>query len=206
MFFGWNTSYIFQRLPELAQMNLLSSLFSIQVLSSDAATSKANGSLFDGSYLGLAAARARQPQEHRSGNGGRGEAQTSSNPASLSCASELSPNDGPINMHRQPHMESCYRCERCQASGQDSGYGTQQRRPDNSSRLEKGQHDALNPHDCERYSHYSPATFILLVENTRHLQRLPLFFRWQRRSMSLSSHMITLPFSSFIQIVHFIKT
>ncbi|CAB1440790.1 unnamed protein product [Pleuronectes platessa] len=128
-----------------------------KVLSSDAATSKANGSLFDGSYLGLAAARARQPQEHRSGNRGRGEAQTSSNPASLSSASERSPNDGPINMHRickkecrQPHMESCYRCERCQASGQDSGYGTQQRRRDNSSRLENGQHDALNPHDCER--------------------------------------------------------
>ncbi|XP_060926418.1 protein hinderin [Limanda limanda] len=114
-----------------------------KVLGSDAATSKANGSLFDGSYLGLPAARARQPQEHRSGN-------------DLS-ASELSPNDGPINMQRihkkecrQPHVESCYRCERCQASGQDSGYGTQQRRRDNSSRLENGQHDALNPHDCER--------------------------------------------------------
>nr|XP_019941924.1 PREDICTED: protein hinderin [Paralichthys olivaceus] len=119
-----------------------------KVLSSE---SKANGSLFDGSYLGLAAAQARQPQVHRSGNRGRGAAQTSSNPASLSCANELCPNDGPINMRRlhkkecsAPHVESCCRYERCQASGQDSGYGTQQRRSDNSSSLRNCQHD------CER--------------------------------------------------------
>lgn len=148
----------------MAKMHSLSSLFSVQVLSSEEApsrtsTSRANGSLFDGSYLSLAATRARQPPVHRSGGGGRGAVQTFSNPASLSCVSEFSPTDGLIKQHRsqkrecrEPHSESHHRCEHCRGSGQDSGCGTQQRRNDNGSRLENGHLDTFNQHECERYS------------------------------------------------------
>uniref|UniRef100_A0A8C9XMM3 Zgc:162344 n=1 Tax=Sander lucioperca TaxID=283035 RepID=A0A8C9XMM3_SANLU len=49
--------------------------------------SRANGSLFDGSYLSLAATPAQQPQVHRSGGGGRA-IHTHSNHVSLSCVSD----------------------------------------------------------------------------------------------------------------------
>lgn len=148
----------------MAKMHSLSSLFSVQVLSSEEApsrtsTSRANGSLFDGSYLSLAATQARQPQVHRIAGGETGAVQSFSNPASLSCVSEFSPTDGPIKQHRsqkrecrEPHSESHHRCEHCQGCGQDSGYGTQQRRIGNGSRLENGQLDTFNQHECERYS------------------------------------------------------
>uniref|UniRef100_A0A3B4VKG4 Zgc:162344 n=1 Tax=Seriola dumerili TaxID=41447 RepID=A0A3B4VKG4_SERDU len=109
-----------------------------KVLSEEArsrtSTSRGNGSLYDGSYLRAV--------------------QTLGNPTSLSCVSEFSPSDGPINQHRiykrecrEPHPEPCHRYEHCQGSGQDSGYGTQQRRRDNSSHLENGHHDTLNQHE-----------------------------------------------------------
>lgn len=150
---------IFQRLPKLAKMHLLSSLFSIQVLRSEevhsrVSTSRANGSVFDGSYLSYAATRGHHPQVHR-----RGAVQTFSNPASLSCDSEFSPSEGPAReqkIHRgecrEPPPEPCHRYGHCQVSGQDSGYATQQRRRENSSYQENGHRDTLNPHECERYS------------------------------------------------------
>lgn len=108
-------------------------------------TSRANGSLFDGSYLSLAATPAQQPQVHRSGGGGRA-IHTHSNHVSLSCVSEFSPTDGPIKQHRiqkrecrEPHSQSHHRCEHYQGSGQDS-----------DSCLENGHHDNFNQHECKR--------------------------------------------------------
>ncbi|XP_034547824.1 protein hinderin [Notolabrus celidotus] len=124
-----------------------------KVLSSEEAPSRANGSLFDGSYLSLDAARAQQPQVSRSGCGGKASVQISSNADSLSCVSEFSPNDGLIKQQRsrrrqcrEPHL----RCEHCQGSGRDSGYGTQQRRTENGSRLGNDQHHTFNHDECER--------------------------------------------------------
>lgn len=157
--FGCNTPCVFQRLS--CKMHSVSSLFSVQVLRSEEAhsrtsTSRANGSLFDGSYLSLADTRARQPQVHRSGGGGRAAVQTFSNPVSLSCISEISPADGPIRSQkrecREPHSESHNKCERCQGHGQDSGYGTQKRKSDNGSCLDNGNHSLFSQHECERYS------------------------------------------------------
>ncbi|XP_018555712.1 protein hinderin isoform X1 [Lates calcarifer] len=144
-----------ESIAQLSQVPAHSKVLSSEAAHSRTSTSRANGSLFDGSYLSLAATRARQPQVHRSGDGGA--VQTWSNPASLSHVGEFSPNDGPIKQHRihkrecrDPHSESCHRCENCQGSGQDSGYGTQQRRNNTSCRLENGHHDTLNQHECER--------------------------------------------------------
>lgn len=166
-------------------MHSLSSLFSVQVLSCEEApsrvsTSKANGSLFDGSYLSLAATGVQQPQAHRSGGGVRRRAavQTFSNPASPPCVSEFSPTDGaikPIRSQRRECREPHSSCEHCQCSGQDSGYGTQQRRRD------KCHHDTFNPDEYERYS------------STPY-------------SHDLSSLMITLPSCSLNQLVHFMDT
>ncbi|XP_044204334.1 protein hinderin [Thunnus albacares] len=117
-------------------------------------TSGANGPLFDGSYLSLGTTRARQPQVHRSGGGRREAVQTVS---SLSCDSEFSPADRPINQHRiqkrecrESHSESRHRCEHYQSSCQDSGYGIQKRRSDNEHTLENGHQDNFNQHECER--------------------------------------------------------
>ncbi|XP_073324888.1 protein hinderin [Pagrus major] len=138
-----------QSIAQLSQEQAHSKVLSCEEAPSRASTSKANGSLFDGSYLSLAAAGARQPQVHRSGGGVRGRAavQTFSNPASPPCVSEFSPTNGAIKQHRsqrrecrEPHSS----CEHCQCSGQDSGYGTQQRRRD------KCHHDTFNPNEYER--------------------------------------------------------
>lgn len=119
-------------------------------------TSRSNGSLFDGSYLSLAATRSRQPQVHRKCCVGRAAVQTFGNPAPLSCVSEFSPTNGPIRSQkrecRDPQSKSHQRCQHCQGRCQDSGYGTQQSRHNNDSRLENGHHDTSNQHECERYS------------------------------------------------------
>ncbi|KAG8007482.1 Protein hinderin [Nibea albiflora] len=145
-----------QSIAQLSQEPAHSKVLSSEEAPSRTSTSRANGSLFDGSYLSLAATRARQPQVHRS-DGGRAAVQTFSNPACLSCVSELSPTDGSIKQHRsqkrvyrEPHSESHHRCEHYQGHGQDSGYGTQQRRSENGSRLDSGHHDTFNQHQCER--------------------------------------------------------
>ncbi|XP_070704300.1 protein hinderin [Pempheris klunzingeri] len=142
-----------QSIAQLSEAPAQSKVLSSEEAPSRTSTSRANGSLFDGSYLCLAATRARQPQVHRSESGGRGAAHTFSNPASLSC---VSPTGDPIKQHRnqkrecrEPQSESHYGCDHCQCSGQDSGYGTQQRRTHNGSRLEKVQLDTFNQHECE---------------------------------------------------------
>ncbi|KAM9362217.1 protein hinderin [Symphorus nematophorus] len=146
-----------QSIAQLSQEQAHSKVLSSDEAPSRSSTSRANGSLFDGSYLSLAATRAQQPQVHRGGSGGRAAVQTFSNPASLSCVSEFSPTDGPIKQHRsqrrecrEPHSKSHHRCEHCHVCGQDSGYGTQQRRRDNGSRLENGHHNTFNQYECER--------------------------------------------------------
>lgn len=171
----------------------MSSLFSVQVLSSEEAPSRTsmsrtNGSLFDGSYLSLAATGAQQPQVYRSGGGGRAAVQTFSNPASLSCVSEVSPTGWHIKQHRsqrrecrEPYSESHHRCKSCLCCGQDSGYGTQQRRSNNGSRLGNGNHETFNQHECKRYT--------------------DTLFRHDP-----STHMVALITCSSNQLVQFIKT
>ncbi|TKS70909.1 Protein hinderin [Collichthys lucidus] len=146
-----------QSIAQLSQEPTHSKVLSSEEDPSRTSTSRANGSLFDGSYLSLAATRARQPQVHRS-DGGRAAVQTFSNPACLSCVSEFSPTDGSIKQHRsqkrdyrEPHSESHHRCEHYQGHGQDSGYRIQQRRSENGSYLDSGHHDTLNQHECERF-------------------------------------------------------
>ena len=138
-------------------MHSLSSLFSVQVLSSEEAanrtsTSRANGSLFDGSYLSLPATRV-----HRGGGSGGGRTATthsqSSNAATLSCAGEISPTDGPIQQLRTQksrESEGQHRCGPCR--GQDSG-----------ARIENGHHDTSNQHECERYSLYHFSYHIIVL-------------------------------------------
>ncbi|KAM3621556.1 uncharacterized protein V6R79_012777 [Siganus canaliculatus] len=118
--------------------------------------SRSNGSLFDGSYLGIAttASRAQPPQVRDNSGGGRAAVQTLSNSASLSCVTEFSPTDESTwnqkREYREPHSESHHRWKRCQVCGQDSGYETRRRRGDNSSRLDEGHQDSFNQHQCER--------------------------------------------------------
>ncbi|KAG7229761.1 hypothetical protein INR49_012557, partial [Caranx melampygus] len=147
-----------ESIAQLSQAPAHSKVLRSEEVHSRASTSRANGSVFDGSYLSYAATRAHQPQVQRRGEGGRGAAQTLSNPASLSYDSEFSPSDRPVReqrIHRrecrEPPPEPCHTYGHCQVSGQDSGYGTQQRRRENSSYQENGHRDTLNPHECERF-------------------------------------------------------
>ncbi|KAK9529348.1 hypothetical protein VZT92_013448 [Zoarces viviparus] len=133
-----------QSISQLSQAPAHSRVLGSEEAPSRISTSRANGSLFDGSYLSLAATRAQQPQVHSSGGGrgGRGAIQTLSNHASLSCDSELSPTDGPIKQHsiqNRECRESHHRCKPCLGSGQGGGSGR-----------ENGHHDTLNRHECER--------------------------------------------------------
>ncbi|XP_054473229.1 protein hinderin [Anoplopoma fimbria] len=133
-----------QSIAQLSQAPAHSRVLSSEEAPSRTSTSRANGSLFDGSYLSVAATRAQQPQVHRSGGGGRGAVQTLSNhqPDSLSCESEFSPTNGPIKQHRiqkRECRESHHRCKHCLGSVQGGGSG-----------LENGHHDTFNQHDCER--------------------------------------------------------
>lgn len=131
-------------------------MFSSEEVPSRTSTSRSSCSLFDGSYLSLAATRSQQPQVHRRCSGGRAASQTFGNPASLSYVSEFSPTNGLIRSQkrerREPNSKSHQRCLHCQGRCQDSGYGTQQHRRDNDSCLETGHHNMFNQHDCERYS------------------------------------------------------
>ncbi|XP_034726592.1 protein hinderin [Etheostoma cragini] len=127
-----------QSIAQLSQAPAHSKVLRTEEAPSRTSTSRANGSLFDGSYLGLAATPAQQPQVHRSGGGGRRAIHTHSNHSSLSCVSEFSPTDGPIKQHsikqrecREPHSQSHHRCEHYQGSGQDS--------------------DNFNQHECKRF-------------------------------------------------------
>ncbi|XP_041672076.1 protein hinderin isoform X2 [Cheilinus undulatus] len=119
-----------------------------KVLSSEEAPSRANGSRFDGSYLGFATARAQQPQVSRSSGGGKGPVQILSNAESLSSVSEFSPTDGPIKQQRSQKRqcrEPQLRCEHCQ----DSSNVTQQRSTDDGSHL------SSDPNQLESERHQS---------------------------------------------------
>ncbi|XP_032370005.1 protein hinderin isoform X2 [Etheostoma spectabile] len=135
-----------QSIAQLSQAPAHSKVLRSEEAPSRTSTSRANGSLFDGSYLGLAATLAQQPHVHRSGGGGRRAVHTQSNHCSLSCVSEFSSTDGPIKQPsiqqrecREPHSQSHHRCEHYQGSGQDSDFC-----------LENGHHDNFNQHECKR--------------------------------------------------------
>ncbi|XP_051804737.1 protein hinderin isoform X2 [Acanthochromis polyacanthus] len=140
-----------QSITQLSQPPTHSRVLSGEEAPSRTSTSRANGSLFDGSYLSLAATG---PQMYRRGDGVR-TVQTLRNPASLSGVDELSLPDGPIKQQicqnracRELH--SCQKCEHCQCSGHDTGYGAQQWRSNNRSCLANGYHDTFTQEECER--------------------------------------------------------
>ncbi|XP_069007587.1 protein hinderin isoform X2 [Embiotoca jacksoni] len=145
-----------QSIAQLSQPPTHSKVLSSEEAPSRTSTSRANGSLFDGSYLSLAATGAQQPHVYRSVDGRKRAAQTLRNPASLSCASELSPNDESIKQQMSQkrecrELQSGHRCAHCPGSGHDSGYGIQQRRRDNGSCLVNGHQEAFNQDECERF-------------------------------------------------------
>lgn len=147
---------------------LAATLFSVQVLGSEEApgrtsASRANGSAFDGSYLGLAATGARRTQVYRSGDTRRRAAHKSRCSPSPSCCSELSPSDELAKQHgsrrrgcREPH--TCHRCQGCQGSCHGTSCGTQQWKSDRSP-------DMFSQRGCDRYSAQNAtlSTFFLFL-------------------------------------------
>ncbi|KAK5872838.1 hypothetical protein PBY51_013500 [Eleginops maclovinus] len=129
-----------QSIAQLSQEPAHSKVLSSEEAANTTSTSRANGSLFDGSYLSLPATRAQQPQVHRgSGGGGTAMHSQSNNAASLSCAGEFSPTNGPNQQRRiQKSRESRSECQHRCGRGQDRG-----------SRLENGHHDTFNQQECE---------------------------------------------------------
>ncbi|KAM8917838.1 protein hinderin isoform 5-T5 [Spinachia spinachia] len=132
-----------ESISQLSQAPPHSKVLRSEEAPSRTSTSRANGSLCDGSYLSLAATRAQPPQVHmRGGGGGRGGIQTLRNHAPLSCDSEFSPTDGPIKQRRiqkRESGESYRRCNHCLGSGPGGGSG-----------LANGRHDTFMQHECTR--------------------------------------------------------
>lgn len=149
-------------------------MHSSEELPNRTSTSRANSSLFDGSYLSHAATGGPQARAYRNGNGRRGAVRTFRSTACLSCDGPLSPTHGPVIQHncqkiecRGPH--SSHRCECCECRDQGTVCGTQQQRIHSSSRL--SHHDTFNQDECKRYSiqpyqHYFP--FFMLKILARH--------------------------------------
>ncbi|XP_077581860.1 protein hinderin isoform X2 [Stigmatopora nigra] len=119
-----------QSITELSRAQTDSKMLNSEELSSKS-TGQANGLLFDGSYLSLAACPTHQPPVHskRSGRRGPPEAFTISTPAPH--YSKACPVDS--GEHQIPTGESGLQ----QRHFQDSGYATQQRRTNSHSSLEK---------------------------------------------------------------------
>lgn len=147
-----------KKIPNILSLPTLFQVVSNEEVPSRTSIRRMDGTLFDGSYLGLPATRAQQTQVSKSAAGGWRAGKTCSEPVSLSSASELSSPHGQTTQHwshkresREPHSESCHRSERCQGSGQNSVCGTQQWRCGNSSHLENGHHDTFNKCECEGY-------------------------------------------------------
>lgn len=122
-----------QSVPQLGQPAPDGKVLSSEKAHSRTSTSRANGSLFDGSYLSFAATEAQQSQALSNSDGRRGAAHTFHNPAPLCRVSDSSPNGGAFKQHmgpkrecREPHL--CRRCEESQNSIHDTGYGTQHQR------------------------------------------------------------------------------
>uniref|UniRef100_A0A8C8DI63 Zgc:162344 n=1 Tax=Oryzias sinensis TaxID=183150 RepID=A0A8C8DI63_9TELE len=112
--------------------------------------SRANGSAFDGSYLGLAATEARRSSDTR-----RRAAQKLKNSPCPSCCNELSPSDEPARQHgsqrrgcREPH--TCYRCQGGQGSCHGTSCGTLKFKSDRSSRPEACHPDMFCQRGCDR--------------------------------------------------------
>uniref|UniRef100_A0A3P8RV91 Zgc:162344 n=1 Tax=Amphiprion percula TaxID=161767 RepID=A0A3P8RV91_AMPPE len=140
-----------QSISQLSQPPTHSKVLSGEEAPSRTSTSRANGSLFDGSYLSLAATGPQQPQMYGRGDGGRA-VQTLRNPASLSGVGELSLTDGPIKQQICQNQEcrelhSCQKCEHCQCSGHDTRCGTQQWRSNDRFCLAN---DNFTQEECER--------------------------------------------------------
>ncbi|XP_037346463.2 protein hinderin isoform X3 [Pungitius pungitius] len=127
-----------ESIAQLSQAPAHSKVLSSEEAPSRTSTSRANGSLCDGSYLSLAATRAQQPQVHMRRGGGRGAMQTLCNHAPLSCDSEFSPTDGPIKQRRIQKGESG-ESYHCLGSGPGGGSG-----------LADGHHDTFTQHECTR--------------------------------------------------------
>ncbi|XP_030584385.1 protein hinderin isoform X2 [Archocentrus centrarchus] len=143
-----------QSIAQLSQTSSHSKVHSSEELPSRTSTSRANSSLFDGSYLSHAATAAPQPR-YRNGDRRRGTVETFRNTVGLSCVRELSPTDGPVKQHNGQKMEcsgahSCHRCDHCECSDHDTVYGTQQRRNHSGSRLVTGLRDTFNQDECKR--------------------------------------------------------
>ncbi|XP_047439406.1 protein hinderin isoform X2 [Mugil cephalus] len=145
-----------QSIAQLSQPPSHSQVLSSEEALSRISTSRANGSLFDGSYLSHAARGAQQPHMHKSGDGGRGPVQICRNLESFPCVGDLSSTGGQIKEHvsqkrafKEPH--SCHECDHCKGSDHDTDYGIQQWRSDNGSRLANGHYDTFNQEECERH-------------------------------------------------------
>ncbi|KAF3689593.1 Protein hinderin [Channa argus] len=144
-----------QSIAQLSQTPAHTKVLRSEEVCSRTSTGRVDGSLFDGSYLGIAAIQPQQHHMHRTGDGGRGADQTCSNHGSFSCVSEFSSTDGQIKRHksqknecRESNSESYHRCEHCQCTGQNSVGVTQQQRSYNGSSLENSHQ--TNRHNCER--------------------------------------------------------
>ncbi|XP_028262937.1 protein hinderin isoform X2 [Parambassis ranga] len=135
-----------QSIAQLSQPLIRSKVLSSEEAPSRTSTSRANGSLFDGSYLGLAATGAQQPNIYRSGDGIRGGVQMLLNPScdSESCLTEAVVKQGQKRPCRKP--KSCHRCH-------DTGCETQQWRSDCGPCLGDGHHYPFNEEECESTSY-----------------------------------------------------
>ncbi|XP_012772867.1 protein hinderin isoform X1 [Maylandia zebra] len=142
-----------QSIAQLSQPSSHSKVHSSEELPNRTSTSRANSSLFDGSYLSHAATGGPQARAYRNGYGRRGAVRTFRSTACLSCDGPLSPTHGPVIQHncqkiecRGPH--SSHRCECCECRDQGTVCGTQQQRIHSSSRL--SHHDTFNQDECKR--------------------------------------------------------
>lgn len=165
-------------------MRSLSSLFFIQLSSSEGVPSRVNGSVLDGSYLALAATQAGWPPVHRGADGRRGAAKTLSDHVSLSTmtipssspsGSERTPTEGSVKQQSVQkgersvlYSESYSRSEHYP----DSGYRTQPQKT-NDPLLANGHHSNQN-----RYSSipYSSMICPLLSHSITSISRVELYF------------------------------
>ncbi|KAM6927924.1 protein hinderin [Xenentodon cancila] len=146
-----------QSIAQFGQPPTHSKVLSGEGAPSRTSASRANGSLFDGSYLSLAATGAKQTQVCSSCDARSGAIQMLPNPACLSCDRELGPSAGPAEQPtsqrrecRMPH--TCHRCQRCQINRHDAGNGTQDWKSDSGSSLVNNHQDTFRLKEHDRYS------------------------------------------------------
>ncbi|KAF7208294.1 protein hinderin isoform X2 [Nothobranchius furzeri] len=139
-----------QSIASLTQPPTASKVLDSEEAPSRASASRADGSLFDGSYLSLAAARAQQAPLYRSANARRGAAEMPLHTASISPDGEFISKQGPVTQRESRQPRACCTCERCQGSCHDSGCRTQQWRSDSSSCPVNCHHDTFIEKDGAR--------------------------------------------------------